>query len=345
METLTLSSAFGGGGDAYVAGADTQIQYNSSGALAGSADLTWNDSAKELGVGGDINLDDGGTYETTVQVVTPTANRTISFPDATGTVALVAGSSGQLTYNSAGAQAGLTSASIGSTGEINISLAGAASTPPVSFTGSWFTGGTATTTKPQLLIEPTGTTSTAWSTSGTGLGVNAASGFGGSLLELQVNGTRQLAVSSVGTIIAPTTTNRTAIHTYSNTNGLGIDGSTNVIYSPNTQPTLRLKVTSVTGTQGLEFDARSGGLIKFSTDLAIARDSAGVIKITDGSTGTGYVKQVPVLVSQLPAAATVGAGTRGFVSDATSTTFAAAPVGGGANTVPVYSDGTNWLIG
>ena len=175
------------------AGSDTQVQYNDGGSLAGSTDLTWDDSAKELGVGGDINLDDGGTYETTVQVVTPTANRTISFPDATGTVALVAGSSGQLTYNSAGAQAGLTSASIGSTGEINISLAGAASTPPVSFTGSWFTGGTATTTKPQLLIEPTGTTSTAWSTNGTGLGVNAASGFSGLLADLQLNGTSEWA--------------------------------------------------------------------------------------------------------------------------------------------------------
>jgi hypothetical protein len=88
------------------AGADTQVQYNNGGSLAGSADLTWDDSGKELGVGGDINLDDGGTYETTVQVVTPTANRTISFPDATGTVALVAGSTGQVTYNNAGAQAG-----------------------------------------------------------------------------------------------------------------------------------------------------------------------------------------------------------------------------------------------
>jgi hypothetical protein len=39
-------------------------------------------------------------------MVTPTANRTISFPDATGTVALVAGSTGQVTYNAAGAQAG-----------------------------------------------------------------------------------------------------------------------------------------------------------------------------------------------------------------------------------------------
>jgi len=88
------------------AGADTQVQYNNGGSLAGSADLIWDDTAKELGVGGDINLDDGGTYETTVQVVTPTANRTISFPDATGTVALVAGSSSQVTYNDAGAQAG-----------------------------------------------------------------------------------------------------------------------------------------------------------------------------------------------------------------------------------------------
>ena len=151
-------------------------------------------------VNGDINLDDGGTYTTTLQMVTPTANRTISFPDATGTVALVAGSTGQVTYNNAGAQAGLTSTSIGSTGEINISLAGAASTPPVSFTGSWFTGGTATTTKPQLLIEPTGTTSTGWSTSGTGLGVNAASGFSGRLLDLQTNGTSRMVVQGDGKV-------------------------------------------------------------------------------------------------------------------------------------------------
>jgi len=188
-----------------IGGSDTQIQFNDSGSFGGSADLTWDDTGKELGVGGDINLDDGGTYETTVQVVTPTANRTISFPDATGTVALVAGSNGQLTYNSSGAQAGLTSVSIGSTGEINISLAGAESTPPVSFTGSWFTGGTATTTKPQLLIEPTGTTSTAWSTSGTGLGVNAASGFSGRLLDLQLNGTSRMVVQGDGHVGIGTT--------------------------------------------------------------------------------------------------------------------------------------------
>lgn len=95
--------------DAAAGGSNTQVQFNDGGALAGSADLTWDDTAKELGVGGDINLDDGGTYSTTVQMVTPTANRVISFPDATGTAALVAGSSTQVQVNTSGALAGYSS--------------------------------------------------------------------------------------------------------------------------------------------------------------------------------------------------------------------------------------------
>jgi len=39
------------------------------------------------------------------------------------------------------------------------------------------------------------------------------------------------------------------------------------------------------------------------------------------------------------------AGTRTFVSDATATTFGSTVVGGGTNTVPVYSTGTSWKIG
>ena len=94
----------GGGGTP--GGADTQIQFNDDGSFGGSADLTWDDTGKVLEVGGDINLDDGGTYETTLQLVTPTANRTVTFPDDTGTVALVAGSSNQVMYNDAGKLAG-----------------------------------------------------------------------------------------------------------------------------------------------------------------------------------------------------------------------------------------------
>ena len=90
------------------AGSTGQIQYNASGAFAGDADLTWDASGNILTAKGDVRLDDGGSFTTTVQCVTPTANRTISFPDATGTVALVAGSSGAILYNNAGAIGGTT---------------------------------------------------------------------------------------------------------------------------------------------------------------------------------------------------------------------------------------------
>jgi hypothetical protein len=199
-----------GAGGGTPGGSDTEIQYNDDGAFGGSADLTWDDTGKVLEIGGDINLDDGGTYETTLQVVTPTANRTISFPDATGTVALVAGSSGQVAYNNAGAYSGLSTVTtdgtdVTLTGRFIGSLNGALSATgiagvPVAATGTWITGGTATTTKPQVLIEPTGATSTAWSTSGTGLGVNAASGFAGNLLDLQVNGTSRFYANNEGSI-------------------------------------------------------------------------------------------------------------------------------------------------
>jgi hypothetical protein len=50
------------------------------------------------------------------------------------------------------------------------------------------------------------------------------------------------------------------------------------------------------------------------------------------------------LLANAPAA-TVGAGARAFVTDANATTFHSIVAAGGANGVPVYSDGTNWRIG
>lgn len=87
-------------------GGNTHVQFNDDGAFGGVSDLAYNKTTKALTNKGDINLDDGGAFTTTLQCITPTANRTISFPDATGTLALVAGSSGQLLYNLGGAVAG-----------------------------------------------------------------------------------------------------------------------------------------------------------------------------------------------------------------------------------------------
>ena len=77
---------------------------------------------------------------------------------------------------------------------------GVASAPPMALTGTWFSGGTSTTTKPQFLIEPAGTPSNNWPTAGTGLGVNAPSGFTGDLAWFGVNGTTQFAVSASGVV-------------------------------------------------------------------------------------------------------------------------------------------------
>lgn len=186
------------------AGSNTQIQFNDSSAFGGDADLTWNKTTNVMTVTGDVNLSDGGTYTTTLQTITPTAARTISFPDSTGTVALVGGSSGQLLWNNAGAVGGASTLTydgsiLTTSGRFINSYNATASSPAKSFVGTWFTGGTATTTKPQVLIEPTGATSTAWSTAGTALGVNASSGFTGRLLDLQLNGTSNFAVSPFNT--------------------------------------------------------------------------------------------------------------------------------------------------
>jgi hypothetical protein len=126
---------------------------------------------------------------------------------------------------------------------------GAASAPPHALTGTWFTGGTTTTTKPQLLIEPAGTTSTGWDVGGTGIGVNAPSEFTGNLLDLQCNGTRIASINphSLGE------TNKTRLTLF------GSSGSDIVLTT--TGVTARISVDA--GTPGLYVDSQSGHSIIF----------------------------------------------------------------------------------
>jgi hypothetical protein len=50
-------------------------------------------------------------------------------------------------------------------------------------------------------------------------------------------------------------------------------------------------------------------------------------------------------VATLPSAVTSGKGARSFVTDALAPVFGSTVVTGGAISVPVYSDGTNWKVG
>lgn len=87
-----------------VSGAFGEIQFSDGSSptadLSSSPDLKWDDVNKELVVTGDINLDDGSEFSTSIQLVSPTANRVISFPDSSGVVGLVEGVGGQIPYNS-----------------------------------------------------------------------------------------------------------------------------------------------------------------------------------------------------------------------------------------------------
>lgn len=89
------------------------------------------------------------------------------------------------------------------------------------------------------------------------------------------------------------------------------------------------------------YSAAQGDARKFSLTTLVSFLSSAFTSLSVSS----YTKVTPCTVAQLPAAADAGAGARAMVTDASSTTFAATVAGGGANVVPVFSNGTNWKIG
>jgi hypothetical protein len=285
--TGTLDEVSTGGGGGTPGGSNTQIQFNDSSAFGGDADLVWNKTTNVLGVTGDVNLIDGGSFTTTLQTITPTAARTISLPDSTGTVALVAGSSGQLLWNNAGVNAGASTLTydgsiLTTSGRFINSYSSVSLAPAKAFTGTWATGFGATNTKPHLLIEPTGASSGAWSPNGTGLGVNAASGFTGNVLDLQVNGTSRASVNSAGTGIF-NSSNSFADLTGSTSNansGIKLIGQGGRL-TGNADTLLSWDFTRVAVTQ-LGFGPTASGA-NISSDVILARDAANTLAQRNGA--------------------------------------------------------------
>lgn len=85
--------------------------------------------------------------------------------------------------------------------------AAALSSPSLWLQGAPVTsGGTATTTKPVLLLQASATTSNNWLTAGTFLGVNSSNSFSGSLIDLQKSATRMFQVTANANQSIPTMT-------------------------------------------------------------------------------------------------------------------------------------------
>jgi len=160
------NTSAGGGGGGTPGGSDTQIQYNDGGSFGGATKLLYDDtaSAEKLTLdSADLVLDDGGSFTTSVQAITATANRVVSFPDATGTVALVPGADTQIAFNNNGVL----------DGDADFTRD---ATSGITYTPTWNNGAT---TFGALSVDVTNTASAAAST----------------LLDLAVGGTTQLSVS------------------------------------------------------------------------------------------------------------------------------------------------------
>jgi len=178
---------------------------------------------------------------------------------------------------------------------------------------------------------------------------NTASAAASNLLDLQAGGTSLFKVNNNGSINIYTVGNNTPT-------GFGIGSPITSLIATYTGDRWNAAIGAdrlvLESTTWLGFSSLPGTNSNFPTggnvDTRLYRDSAGVLKITDGSTGTGYLKLIPTTVGALTAAATVGAGTKAFVTDSASTLSShhgQAVVGGGTNFVPVFSDGTNWIVG
>lgn len=100
-----------------------------------------------------------------------------------------------------------------------------------------------------------------------------------------------------------------------------------------------------------EYRFQIGSVIKFRLDISgFWPNTANAIDVGLVGNEVRYVRAYnlstkPVAVGSLPAAATAGSGTRAFVNDALTPVYGSTVTGGGAAKVPVYSDGTNWIVG
>lgn len=197
------------------------------------------------GVTGVLPVANGGTNASSASITAFNNITGYTAAGATGTTStnLVFSASPTLTGTVGAAAATLT-------GALTVSVNGAVSAPGITGTGTWVTGGSSTTTKPYVLIEPAGATSNNFSTSGTGLAINAASGFSGNLFGAYVNSSSKFILDSTGAITATSFIDTNATIT------LDANGAVGLILGT----AKRVNFSATTGTNGtLDTILRRGG--------------------------------------------------------------------------------------
>ena len=202
---------------------------------------TTNPTAK-LHIVGDINIDDGSTYSTIIQTQTPSANRVITYPDATGTVALVAGSSGQVTYNQSGINTGDTNFTYTASGGLvlttNLNATGISTLTTLSGTNATYTTGNFTTGNivTGVVTTLTSTNATLTNINSTGIGTIA------NVRSTTLSNTGVATFTNGPVLIGSGTSTGTASQPLQVTGGAYVSGNLGVGV---TSPTVRLQVAAI----------------------------------------------------------------------------------------------------
>ncbi len=176
------------------------------------------------------------------------------------------------------------------------STAGAASTPAEYLTGAIFTGGTGTTTFPLFFIQPSGATAASgWSTNGTTIGVNAATGFTGNFFDGRVAGASKISIDSSGNI---NISNAAAFQNASSSNSgkISFNGSNGTTINRNqadANPALIVTQTNASSTGDiLDLNNSGGTVVKITQNGSVVAGSP-----TGGAEGAGTVNATGLYVN------------------------------------------------
>ena len=205
---------------------------------------------------GDIFITDNNEYSHNIQFVTPTKDREIVIPDATGTIGLVAGSTGNVQYNNAGKLAG--------SGDFNVQL-------------DWATSTTAYT----------GLKLNATQTGGANSNANT------NLLDLQVDGTSKFKINSNGEAVLSSNTYSVnpilRINSHNNNPIISVDHSGGV----SNLSGCRIKSLSVdaisVGTAGINSsNFTENNAINFAGDFVLLKEASGTLAQRNSTNAQTY---------------------------------------------------------
>lgn len=252
-----------------------------------------------------------------------------------------------------------------SSGAVTNSVTAAASTSAYTFGVSPYVAGTATTNFPTLAFWPSGATGpSTWSTAGTFLGFNSATGFTGNFIDAHVNGGASVfKVAADGNITGAGSIALVGGIQLSTANGTGViqwgSGNSNrfIFLSNGTQWASQMYAFNNAGLNFLNASCATiaSPCLTFQgdTNTGIAHGAADQIDfVTNGAsavqvTATGMAMASGVFtlkgftVSGLPASPATGS--LAYVTDATACTYGSAVANGGAVFCKVAYDGAAWI--